>query len=153
MPICSCNKKLYNFKYIFIIKTITKTINLHSIYVTCITNELLFTLSQFVKTRWFVLFSICNNTPCITHPEKSYPSATRAKFGLKLEVKVLPEHYPEDFNEKILTRKQPENLFRKNYYPKLLKIYPESTRGKFGGLRVTDSGCKNEGVGLKNTQE
>ena len=51
---------------------------------------------------------LLNTTPCITNPGKSNPSATRAKFSLKLEPKRYPcttrrvlNFKPKDFIEKI----------------------------------------------------
>ena len=44
-------------------------------------------------------------TPCITHPGKSYPSATRAKFGLKLE----PKCYPSATRRIFIKKFQPES--------------------------------------------
>ena len=47
-------------------------------------------------------------TPCPSHPRKSYPSATRAKFGPKFE----PERYPRSTRAKICPKSAPEGYPR-----------------------------------------
>ena len=54
--------------------------------VLCTAEKIIMKIKQFDKLREYKALV----TPCITHPGKSYPSATRAKFGLKLEPKCYP---------------------------------------------------------------
>ena len=52
-------------------------------------------------------------TPCITHPGKSYPSATRVKFGLELD----PKCYPSATRRVFIQYLQPKSFHQKNCQP------------------------------------